>query len=318
MTRKRRWLWIVLFIFAVTILGTLATGFNVVLVRDYHRMLEMARDISPPSTQAKHSPWPVMVLVSLGFIAAIATWVLFFVKVLREMKLNQLQAEFLATVSHELKTPIASIELSSSLLRAGGLSPEESQQLWDAHKIELKRLRTEVETILEAARWAGNHNRILKAEADLEAWLSDSLARWKSNLNNPGQLQREGEKLPSSVKIDLKRLNLIADNLIDNAKKFSKEGTPDLLIRTSRIPSTHGRKQPRWRIEFHDRGWGFDPNESKKIFKRFFRSHHDAPYSIPGTGLGLYLANSASRAMGLKLKGESSGVGQGAVFTLEG
>ena len=60
--------------------------------------------------------WQWLILI------AIAGFVLFFVRLLKEMRLNQQQAEFLATVSHELKTPIATLELSSSLLRAGGLS----------------------------------------------------------------------------------------------------------------------------------------------------------------------------------------------------
>src|SRR5205085_12355532 len=70
-----------------------------------------------------------------------------FRSLLNEMRLNHLQAEFLAAVSHELKTPLASLELASSLLRAGNIEAAEAERLWDSHAAELKRLKEEVETL---------------------------------------------------------------------------------------------------------------------------------------------------------------------------
>jgi signal transduction histidine kinase len=233
------------------------------------------------------------------------------------MRLNQLQAEFLATISHELKTPIASIELSSSLLKAGGITSEEAERLWTSHQQELKRLRGEVETILEAARWQANPMRARPETTDLETWLSSSMSRWQSILGNGAKLVREGDPLPQSVKTDPKSLNLIMDNLLDNARKFSR-GAPSVTIRTNYAPPKGPFGKALWQIEVHDQGWGFDPQETHKLFRRFFRARNDAPYSIPGTGLGLYLASSASRSLGIKISGHSAGLGQGAVFTLTG
>ncbi len=313
--RKTKWLWVALFVWMALLLVILATGWNLVLVQDYRRMVALAHQLSVPGDT--EAPWLTLTLGTLGFVAALGTIALFFIKVLKEMRLNQIQSEFLATVSHELKTPIAAIELSASLLREGGLSNEEVKRLWASHQAELKRLHEEVNTLLEAARLEARELRPKNASIELETWIGQSLSRWNRILGPGSRLRREGEPLPVGVRVDLRTLDLIADNLVDNARKFSRE-SPELVVVTRRVPKRGLFKRPRWLIEFRDRGWGFDPSDSRRIFGRFFRGRTDAPYSIPGSGLGLYLAESGSRALGITLRATSLGVGQGAVFTLEG
>ena len=123
MAAKRRWLWMALFIWVVILLGILAAGWNFVLVQDYRQIMELARAIARPGQDRRgmqidtRPPWPAVVFGTLGFLAAVGVMAGIFVRLLNEMRLNQLQAEFLAAVSHELKTPLASLELTSSLLR---------------------------------------------------------------------------------------------------------------------------------------------------------------------------------------------------------
>jgi signal transduction histidine kinase len=310
---KRRWLWVLLFIWMATLLVGLAAGWNVVLISHYHEMLALARQAS----SSVSVPWMGLVLGTVGFGTLLATLLLFFLKILREMRLNQLQSEFLETVSHELKTPIASIELSSSLLRTAGLTSSEVERLWTSHQAELKRLREDVDTLLEAARIQSHPIRVKQSPIELEAWLKQSLDRWKNLLGPGATLRREGDALQGCANLELKALNLIADNLVDNARKFSK-GTPELVVYTARVPARGLWHRARWHIEFRDQGWGFNPSDSRRIFSRFFRARTDSPNSIPGSGLGLHLADSASRALGIRLKGESHGPGTGARFTLEG
>ncbi len=134
----------------------------------------------------------------------------------------------------------------------------------------------------------------------------------------PGaHLCREGEALTQPILGELRALNLIMNNLLSNARKFSQD-LPKVTLRTRRLPPQSPWKKGRWQIQVEDQGWGFDPEDTRRIFNRFFRSKPRAPYAIPGTGLGLYLAQSASRSMGLTLRAESKGSGMGATFTLEG
>jgi signal transduction histidine kinase len=317
--RKRRWLWVILFILMTLLIVTLATGWNVVLLRDYQEMVALAKQAS--SSVATYRPaldyTTGQLLGTLGFTAMLGMLLLFFLRLLREMKLNLQQSEFLETVSHELKTPIASIELSASLLRAGGLEHAEVERLWSSHQAELKRLRADVDTLLEAAQLQSRPLRVNQSPIQLESWLTHSLDRWMRILGPGAKLDREGDALEGRANLDLKALNLIADNLVDNARKFA-QGTPELIVRTRRIPSHSPWGKPRWLIEFRDRGWGFDPADSRRIFGRFFRARTAAPHAIPGSGLGLHLAESSSRALGIKLRGESPGRGRGARFILEG
>ena len=314
----KRWVWVVLFIVVVLLLAVLATGWNLVLVHDYRKIVELGRALSAPEA-ATHAGVPrvSLVLGTLGFLGALSLTIAFFVKLLKEMQLNQLQSEFLAAVSHELKTPLSTMELSTSLLRDPTTSPEDVQRLWTSHDAELKRLKEEVETLLEVAQWESKTIKLKRSPIVLETWLHDSFDRWKKILGYGSEILRQGDSLDCTVTVDLKMLNLITDNLIDNARKFSND-SPRVLISSSLVPAKKPWSLPRWRIEFRDQGWGFDPADSTKIFKRFYRSKSQAPYSIAGTGLGLYLAASASRSMGIHLTAESQGKGHGAVFILEG
>jgi signal transduction histidine kinase len=308
--KRRYWLWVGLFIGVALLLATLALGWNVVLVRDYRHMVDLAHTLA--DSKAGTPALPVsplvtsIVLGTLGFFAVLGIQIVFFIRLLQEMKTNQQQSEFLATVTHELKTPIAAIELASGLLREGSLTHDETEKLWNSHQ-----------ALLEAARWEAMSKSARKQslssdaqKVNLEKWLMGSMERWRSILGPEASLVREGTSLNGPAVLDLKKLNLISDNILENSRKYAN-GSPKVIVRTS-------VKNKRWQIQFQDFGWGFDPKDSKKILKPFFRARSHAPYAVPGAGLGLYIASSASQSLGMKMRGSSPGHGKGSSFTLEG
>ncbi len=305
--KKRRWLWVTLFIAGIALLGILAAGWNLLLVRDHLDLVELAEKLpQPPDLKG---PWWNIVLGSTGFLAAIAGFILFFLKIRREERLNQAQSEFLASVSHELKTPLATLELCGSLLRMGATKDEQGK-LWSSFDGDLKRLREQVDMLLEAARWQAHEDHLQPESIEVESWLQESLSRWKNMLGPEAELKRVGEPLKCSANLDPRALNLIFDNLVDNARKFAR-GSPKVTVRSE-------LKNRSWILSIADEGWGFRPEDSEKLFRRFSRGRAVAPYSIPGTGLGLFLAASASKALGLRLHGVSDGLGRGATFRLQG
>lgn len=324
--RRRRWVWVLIFIVVTGLLVTLATSWNVVLVQNYRRMLEVARALSfrePP-------PWVGTILGTLGFVTVVTGVGLMFWRLFQEMRLNQIQAEFLARVSHELKTPIATIELTSSMLRAklasgGGHAGPESpdtladiNKLWKLHDSELSRLKIEVEALLEAARLEANPQAVSPQRLDLEEWIDSASRRWKDILGPNAVYERKGERLPFPAVVDPKLMELVANNLVDNARKFARENRPALTVVTRTIPPSRPGRPPRWQLRFEDSGCGFPPGASKRIFKRFHREKTLQPHAVPGTGLGLYLSKQAARAIGVKLYAESAGPGKGSAFILEG
>ncbi|HTL11075.1 MAG TPA: HAMP domain-containing sensor histidine kinase [Bdellovibrionota bacterium] len=316
--KKRLWLWITLFVFASAVIGTLATSWNVVMVIHAHRMVELAQSMKIPSPPRELTsiPWVNLILGTLGFAAALVVTILFFVRLLREMNLTQMQTDFLAKVSHELKTPIATLELTGSLLRRASLPEAKRAGLWEAFDADLKRLRGEVETLLDASHWQTSLRRPALEPVNLEAWIERSVPEWQARLGEGAKLTREGRFEPSArVRLDLGMLRLVTDNLVDNARKYA-QGSPQLVLRAQELPPRGG--PPRWRLVFEDRGWGFEPKHARRLFRRFHREPNPAPYAIPGTGLGLFLAREASRAQGLRLIAESDGPGRGARFILEG
>jgi len=290
--KQRGWFWLIFLILIVGLLAVLATRFNVALL------------LSNRSTLLEP------ILGTLGFAVILAGIIILFVRLTQEMRLNQLQSEFLAAVTHELKTPIATLELSASLLRQTDLSSAEETLLWKSHEVELGRLRSEVEALLEAARWDAKAVRSKRIEINLEKWLNERILLWRELLGSGASIARAGDALPTKILGDPKMLDLICTNLVENAKKFTV-GKPRLTVRTEYIGS-------RWRIAFEDEGLGFDSSEAKKIFRRFYRAKHSAPYSISGTGLGLYLARSAGKRMGIAISAVSEGHHKGAAFALSG
>jgi two-component system phosphate regulon sensor histidine kinase PhoR len=264
---KRYGLWITAILLLTALLTVLATRWNVIWI---------------------HSPseHPVeQVLGTVGFIVIFGGLLLFGIKLFHEMRMNQAQSEFLARISHELKTPLSTLELSSELLRSDP-EPTERKRLWDLHHHELSRLKNEVDLLLEASRWDSLDKKssvfLEFKEASFEEWIQSQWTAWTHRAGSSETLKRIGSPLNKNIEADFRYLRLIIDNLIDNAKKYSIDSKPNIEFRTS-----HNHFQ--WRIELSDKGWGFNPEDVDKIFKRFYRSANLAPYSIAGTGLGLYL-----------------------------
>lgn len=307
--RRTRLPWALLFVIVVVIIAVLATSWNWVLVESSRNIFDAARnkwaDQSPP--------WLGIVLGSLGFGLLIFVFSIFFAKLLREMRLNQLQKDFLAKITHELKTPLASLELSSSLLKnPDRLSDQEKIELWNNHDAELQRLRDEIEQLLTSSRWEQYQDKPLLQRIHLEEWLEEILNKWQRKIPQHTIMKRSGVKLEFNVDADPQLLDLILNNLIGNSLKFNGINPPEIFI------DTEITLDKMWIIHVRDKGIGFRSEDSQNVFKRFLRLKHAHKVAIPGSGLGLHLASQAAKSMKMQLTAFSEGHHKGACFSLKG
>jgi signal transduction histidine kinase len=120
----------------------------------------------------------------------------------------------------------------------------------------------------------------------------------------------EGDALDLTILGDEQKMELIFSNLMDNARKFATD--------KPRVRIISGSNGGLWSISVEDEGRGFPADQSRRIFQRFHRAPHGAPYAIPGSGLGLHLCVTVARSMGWRISASSAGIGHGATITVSG
>ncbi len=308
--------WSLFFFIAIVLIGILAATWNIILVEEHHKMQEIAKSFSAYRNQfvLDTNPWFKVILGSLGFLVVLSLMILFFIKTIREIQSNQIYRNFLDKVSHELKSPLTTLELTSSLLQKKTISLNpDILELWKAHDTELKRLRTEVDHMLESSRWQNLKAKVDFQKIHLENLIKEIWPELKTALGPNSKLERTGPELNFQIKTDSRLLKMIFLNIIENARKYSLE-QPNVIVETAIF-----KKNPsHWSISIKDSGMGFDPKISKKLFDQFYRAENSAPHAISGSGLGLYLVAQASTALSLKIKAHSDGLGLGASFIIEG
>ncbi len=316
MARNQKWLWLILCIALFVLVGALGTSWNLVILNNYEKMVGLAEarwGRSLPEEWRSY-PWWTIGLGTFGFLSILALSIVVTWKLLLEMKTNQAQSEFLALISHELKSPIATLELSANLLEAGIPKNAKNEKLWLSHNAELQRLKIEIERLLTASRWENVHDRPHLEAIDLVSWIQARKTKWTAVLGAKADLKFNLAKGPLWIMANSDYLELIANNFLDNARKFAKDGQAEVQIE---LQISENQKSTLWQLNFKDQGAGFDPKLRRKLFKRFYRAPTFEKRTA-GSGLGLYLVKKAAKKMKFKIQAESLGLNTGSTFSLSG
>jgi signal transduction histidine kinase len=227
-----------------------------------------------------------------------------------EARVRQEQDNFLALVSHQFKTPLASLQLSLETMAIRTLSPEQSRTLIERMLADLARMTAMVTQILES-------NRLERGRIDLKIEpieLGGAVARVVTHLDE----RANKEKITISsdiargmyVMADPLALDVVVRNLLENAiAAVTPVGGGTISLSARR---TDGEVE----LSVRDTGVGFRPADGSRLFEKFTRLHPGGGSSYFGTGLGLYIVRRLMQLAGGRVSAHSEGVGQGAKFVL--
>jgi two-component system sensor histidine kinase SenX3 len=254
-----------------------------------------------------------LVLGILSFALIIAGIIVYTVFLVREIRRNELHDSFINAVTHELKTPIASIRLYLETLQSREVSEPQRREFYRVMLADADRLEQTVEQVLKAGI-AGQRSGVLhRAPVDIAALAVDAAetARRRHHLAPEAISVALATPASSSLLVDgdIEELRTALSNLIDNAVKYSREQIQVTIEVAAPSPDTV------W-VRVRDRGVGIPRAQLKRIFKRFYRFQSHG-FKVKGTGLGLFIVRSIVRQHGGRVFAQSEGEGKGATFTME-
>lgn len=261
--------------------------------------------------------WRQLALLIFGvlfFLLIIAGLVLNTIYLVREIRRNEQHDSFINAVTHELKTPIASIRLYLETLRKHELSEEKRQEFYEVMLHENDRLLHTVEQVLRASRSGYQNRAILTTAIDLATLVRDCVLLTRQRMNLPGESLLYSDNLAAEEKAwvrgDTDELRTAITNLIDNAIKYS---TDQIKVNIEVVTLDKSRVA----VRVTDQGIGIPRGELKQIFKRFYRAPRRVANRVKGTGLGLFIVRSVIARHGGKAYAESRGEGLGSTFTIQ-
>jgi two-component system phosphate regulon sensor histidine kinase PhoR len=250
-------------------------------------------------------------VVGLAMLIAIVGIVIIVRATVEERRLAALRSEFVANVSHELKTPLASVRMFGEMLLTGRVPNEDKRREYLQIIVgESERLTSLIDNVLDFAKVEGG-----RAAYELEhADLADVAVRAVELLHY--RAEREGVALeartePAPVTLDTRAVELALVNLIDNALKYAKgSGRVEVEV----LPTKEGGAS----LRVIDQGPGIDPEEHERIFDRFVRGRGAQALHVRGSGIGLALVKHIADSHGATVTVESplSEAGTGTAFQI--
>ena len=258
--------------------------------------------------------WREVVPLVLGIIffgLIIAGIVLYTIFLVREIHKNEQQDSFLNAVTHELKTPIASLRLYLETLASRQISDVQRKDFYRIMLEDTDRLLGTVEQILKAGEARQASSKKNWEQVDFSSIVAETVEITRLRHHLPPEALRLAGSANGRIYLrgNPQELRTAVFNLVENAVKYSGEKKEiSIELETPDIDTVLLRVQ--------DKGVGIPHGELKRIFKRFYRVAAPVTGRIKGTGLGLFIVRSIARRHGGDAFAQSEGTGRGSTFTL--
>jgi signal transduction histidine kinase len=278
---------------------TLAVGWQIIVVGNPRPVTDGLRPVD----------WVFLVLGTLFFALVLAGLIWLWIWLIREMRLNQRQRAFLDAVTHEMKTPLASLRLYLDTLTRHDPEPERRQQFLERMRDDLDRLDGTVDQVLAAARAEEPGRPVPRGRVSLAELLGECIGEIRSRHALPEESVRLDMASRTDVRGDASELSVVFRNLLENAVKYSSDPV-DVRVRVEQNGSD------RVEVDIRDRGIGIPPAELRKIFQRFYRAGRDVQRTASGLGLGLFIVRNLVRRQGGRVVARSEGSGEGSRFVV--
>ena len=231
-------------------------------------------------------------MIAVSALVVVVGLIVIFVAVIRERKLAHLKSEFVANVSHELKTPLSLVRMFSEMLLTGRASDEKKVKYLEIIVAESERLSVLIDNVLDFSRM----DRGKQSFEFRNAAIIDTVTRAvdvcrvraeRQSVELELNIDAEGE---TSARIDERAIEIAVINLIDNALKYATE--------TKRVAIELRSEGKFWKVSVRDWGPGVPEEDRKRVFERFVRGAHRSGDSGRGSGIGLAMVAQISRAHG--------------------
>ncbi len=253
-----------------------------------------------------------IILAALSALVVVAGMVVILTAAARERRLANLKSEFVANVSHELKTPLSLIRMFAELLQGGMVGDREKRKQYvDIIVTETERLSALIENVLNFSKMERGLGAYEFTEADLNDVVRRTVVMLRHRASRPAvELHASIPDSPFFVRMDERAIDIAVNNLVDNALKYAAAG--------KRVDVSVTRSGSYAEITVKDYGPGIAAEDSMRIFERFARGEPQAGINRPrGSGIGLSLVKSIAEAHGGRAWVEVAPVGCEFHFTLK-
>ena len=252
----------------------------------------------------------LLVLGALLMTAIVSGVVLNTIFLVREIRRNAQHDAFINAVTHELKTPIASIRLYLETLQTRAVDEAKRQEFYRIMVDDSERLLGTIEQVLRTGRIGASSRRLNLSRIELGGVIEQCVGRVRTlhKVGPEALAYRSGP--PITIVGDAEEVQAAVSNLIDNAVKYSGNDVK-VTVETAQVDGKYVA------LRVTDHGPGIEKTELKRIFKRFYRVPGALATRVKGTGLGLYIVRSVAKRHGGRAWAESEGPGHGATFILQ-